>query len=157
MQAVLALWTSVGCSPRPPASGTAPWPSAAPDLAAADVDRDCRTNAFTNSVLAELAAGNGRSPFAAWTGHAIERRLHDWEGVAWRGLTLTGIGSLHGIESGPSDFSLYFREAPATVLSRLNAHGYDLPAAGQERGIDGALSIGVHADGEGTALTCSFD
>lgn len=155
--ALIAVLALAGCVAPQRQAPTPVAPAASLDLAAVDVDRDCKPNAFTDWILSELGAGDGSADRAGWAGHAIEHRLHVWEGVKWRGLTLNGIGSLQGIESGPSVFSLYFREAPAVVLSRLNAQGYDLPAAGEDRPIEGALSIGVHKDGDGAALTCWFD
>ncbi len=82
--------------------------------------------------------------------------------VDWHGLSLSGAGFYGGIERGPSNFTLYFRDDPVKVMKVWNDLGWKLPAIDETRPLDqdGYVSISVNKEGEDDkfgSVTCSRD
>jgi len=85
-------------------------------------------------------------------------RLDD--AAEWHGLHLVEIRFDHGVERGPVNYSLAFRDSPERVREVWNERGWHLPAVGETReveGLEGYAYVGVDADGGLATVTCWRD
>jgi len=128
-----------------------------------DFEPDCSPNAAFQKIV-DMMAGQDidLSILQAVSGN-IEHQLALDEPADWHGLKLAGVHLYFGIERGPANYSLIFEDRPEEVRAVWNGRGWNLPAAGQARdieGLEGYAAIGVSQSTEkedAARVTCWRD
>ena len=144
-----------------------------PPFSFADVDfePECRPNHALERLLTVLHGRAGRPAedediapgqplHDAVSGATFHRLILD-EPADWHGLHLKGIDLYLGIERGPSNYTLIFDDPVGDVRDVWNARGWNLPALGERRdieGLEGYAAITIDGvDDRGAAVTCIRD
>lgn len=124
---------------------------------------DCSPNAAFQKIVDMMAGQDVDLSILQTVSGNIEHQLALDEPADWHGLKLAGVHLYFGIERGPANYALIFEDRPEDVRAVWNRRGWNLPAVGQARdieGLEGYAAIGISQPGENedaTRVTCWRD
>lgn len=128
-----------------------------------DKPEACEPNAALRRLIVFIDGRDGAERYAGAMDEVSGTLVHRLDFVRpepWRGLSLTGVELVRGIESGPSNLSLLFAEPADMVLPVLQQSGFPLSTVGEAyRRTDREVAAGIvlEDDGRGSSLTCYSD
>jgi hypothetical protein len=128
-----------------------------------DFEPDCSPNAAFRKIVDMMAGQDVDLAILQAVSGNIEHQLELDQPAEWNGLKLAGVHLYFGIERGPANYSLIFKDRPEDVRAVWNKRGWNLPAIGQARdieGLEGYAAIGISQsteNEEAARVTCWRD